>query len=88
MIMKALAITDDTVIKTDDPVRMRTEAYKTMRAFEIGCHSGLFRVPRVLDYDESKGVLVLERLRNVAPFRSVTQLSGLDQGRGENWIRG
>jgi hypothetical protein len=52
-----------TVTKSGAPERMRLEVEKTRRAFEIGLGCGLFRVPEVLDFDESKGVAVFERIR-------------------------
>jgi len=57
------------VIKTGQPLSMRVEAEKTARAFAIAEECGLFRVPKVLDYDDSKGELVLERLYGIAPVR-------------------
>lgn len=64
-------ICDDVVIKTAHPDLMRVEVEKTSRAFEIGRDSGLFRVPRVLDFDESKGLAVFERLRDIQGIRDV-----------------
>ncbi len=61
----------DTIIKTGYPDSMRIEVEKTVRAFKIGQDCGLFRVPKVLDYDESKGEAVLERLHNIQPVRDV-----------------
>ena len=71
MKIKTIMINENTVVKTDYPIRLRAEAEKTIRAFEIGKDSGLFRVPRVLDYDFSKGILVLERLRNISRLAPV-----------------
>mgnify|MGYP001146765002 CR=1 FL=1 len=42
------------------------EAVKTQKAREIGEASGLFRVPKVLDFDEQKGVLDFERIDGLA----------------------
>ncbi len=79
IIIKTCTIHNNTVIKKGNPERLRLEAYRTMRAFEIGERSGLFRVPRVLDYDESKGILVLERLHDITTFRAA--LTASDEGR-------
>lgn len=38
------------------------EAEKTRRAYSIASQCGLFRVPRVLDYNHDKGELTLERI--------------------------
>ena len=49
---------------------MRIEAEKTRRAFQIGRDCGLFRVPKVLDYDEANGILVFERIDGIHPISS------------------
>lgn len=51
-----------TVVKSADPRRLRIEVEKTRRAGRIGKASGLFRVPEVLDFDETRGVAVFERI--------------------------
>ncbi|MCJ7778662.1 MAG: hypothetical protein MUP16_10150 [Sedimentisphaerales bacterium] len=56
---------DDSVRKVGDSSLLAVEATKTARAGEIGTESGLFYVPRILDLDLDKGVLVLERLRGL-----------------------
>lgn len=56
----------DTVIKTAPAVLMGVQVEKTRRAFDIGRNCGLFRVPKVLDYDETKGQAVFEKL-TIAP---------------------
>jgi len=60
----------NTVTKAAAPEIIRVEVEKTRRAFEIGKECGLFRVPEVLDYDESKGIAILERIGNIRPFDS------------------
>lgn len=60
---------EDTVIKSGPPALMRIEVEKTRRARQIGLASGLFRVPEVLDYDETKGVAVFERIVGIRPLR-------------------
>jgi hypothetical protein len=47
---------------------MRVEVEKTQRAYEIGLDCDLFRVPRILDYDEVRGVVVLEKINGIQPF--------------------
>lgn len=64
-----IEFSEHTVTKTDDPARMRIEVEKTRRAFTIGSDCGLFRVPEVLDYDETKGVVVFERIKGIGPIR-------------------
>lgn len=55
----------DFVRKVGDAPLLAVEATKTVRAGEIGRESGLFYVPRVLDFDRDKGVLELERLKGL-----------------------
>jgi aminoglycoside/choline kinase family phosphotransferase len=55
----------DSVRKVGDASLLAVEATKTVRAGEIGEESGLFYVPRVLDFDRDKGVLELERLKGL-----------------------
>ncbi len=52
----------NTVTKLSRPELMRVEVEKTRRACEIGKNCGLFYVPEILDYNESKGIAVFERL--------------------------
>ena len=44
---------------------LAVEAIKSQRAGEIGRSSGLFYVPKVIDFDEKTGVLEFERLRGL-----------------------
>ena len=55
----------EVVRKVGDASLLAVEATKTVRAGEIGRESGLFYVPRVLDFDRDKGVLELERLNGL-----------------------
>jgi len=57
-----LRIEGKTVIKSGNPRLIRVEVEKTLRGRRIGLETGLFRVPELLDYDESRGVAVFERL--------------------------
>jgi len=59
----------NTVTKSTTPDTMRVEVEKFRKAFEIGKDCGLFRVPKVLDYDETKGVAVFERIKTIQPVR-------------------
>lgn len=61
----------DTVIKKAEPKLMRIEVEKTKRAYTIGQECGFFRVPAVLDYDETRGVAVFERLNGIRPVHSI-----------------
>jgi hypothetical protein len=52
-----------TVTKTAEPSALAIEVEKSLRGYEIGKKCGLFRVPKVLDYNEEKGIVIFERLR-------------------------
>jgi hypothetical protein len=67
MVKNTLQFEKKTVIKTSAPDLMRVEVEKARRAFEIGKDCSLFRVPEVLDYDESKGVAVFEWIEQIQP---------------------
>ena len=56
----------ETVQKTGKPILLAIEAEKARRAFEIGRDSGLFSVPKVVNFDAEAGVLEFERLSNLA----------------------
>jgi hypothetical protein len=55
----------DSIRKVGDASLLAIEAAKTVYAGEIGKESGLFYVPRVLDLDQDKGILELERLHGL-----------------------
>jgi len=62
-------IEENTVAKTSAPDLMRVEVEKTRRAYEIGKDCGLFRVPKVLEHDETAGRALFERLDSIRPVR-------------------
>jgi len=68
---EAITICGDVVIKTGSPELMCIEVEKTRRAHEISKQCGLFRVPEVLDYDESTGTAKFEYLRDIRTLREV-----------------
>jgi len=55
------------VTKIADPQKMCIEIEKSIKAYDIGVKSGLFYVPKVLDYNTSKGLAVFERINNLHP---------------------
>jgi tRNA A-37 threonylcarbamoyl transferase component Bud32 len=57
-----MILVGDTVRKTGASSLLAVEAEKASRAFEIGRDSGLFSVPKVVDFDAKAGVLEFERL--------------------------
>lgn len=52
--------------KTGEANLLAVEAAKASRAFEIGKDSGLFSVPKVVNFDAEAGVLEFERLSDLA----------------------
>ena len=71
MFKREIHTCENTIIKSDHPDLMRVEVEKTQQAFEIGKTSGLFRVPRILDYHEDKGVAIFERLHGIHDIGSI-----------------
>lgn len=55
----------DIARKTGSPSLLAVEALKTQRAGEIGKSSGLFYVPRIINFDAKTGVLEFERLKGL-----------------------
>jgi len=66
----------DTVTKISTPEDMRVEVEKTTRAYDIGKNCGLFSVPKVLDFNESKGVAVFERISTMVPVANIMNYTG------------
>jgi len=64
-----LTVQAGTIEKTDAPERLRVEVEKTMRAFDIGQRTGLFRVPELVEYDELRGVAAFEKLAHLVSIR-------------------
>ncbi|MBN2315978.1 MAG: hypothetical protein JXM79_18775 [Sedimentisphaerales bacterium] len=60
-----MQLIDDIFQKTGEPNLLAIEAKKAFRAFEIGRDSGLFSVPKVINYNTGAGVLEFERLNNL-----------------------
>lgn len=56
----------DIARKQGEPSLLAVEAAKVSRALEIGKNSGLFRVPRVVNFDAEAGVLEFERVRELS----------------------
>ena len=65
---RSLRIEDKTIVKSGNPGLIRVEVEKTRRASRIGEETGLFRVPKILDFDETRGVVVFERIFGIEPL--------------------
>lgn len=66
-------INKNTVVKTTTPELARIELTKMIMGRSISEKYDLFRVPKVYDYDEENGVIVLERIHGL---RGIGHLSG------------
>ncbi len=67
----------DTVTKTSSPELMRIEVEKTLRASGIARQCGLFKVPEVIDYDESTGVAVFKKIFRITPIYELANGPGV-----------
>lgn len=65
---RRIRIEDKTIVKSGNPSLIRVEVEKTRRARQIGEETGLFRVPKILDYDETRGEVVFERIFGIEPL--------------------
>lgn len=82
-----LAVQAETIEKTDAPERMRVEIEKTTRAFDIGQRTGLFRVPKVVEYDEHRGVAAFEILSHLVSIRQKLTFGSDQQSVAERTAR-
>jgi len=69
--MRSVEINEKTVVKRDAPPRLRVEVEKTRRGGDIGRATGLFRVPRLLEYNEAAGQATFERIEGLCMVRDV-----------------
>jgi aminoglycoside phosphotransferase (APT) family kinase protein len=60
-----MEIVGDIIRKTGEPGTLSIEAAKASMAFDIGNESGLFYVPKVLNFDAGTGILEFERLNSL-----------------------
>ena len=60
-----MKINGEIIRKTGDPNKLAIEASKASKAFDIGEDSGLFYVPKIVNFDAENGVLEFERLNGL-----------------------
>lgn len=65
-----LKITKNTVIKTCETASSKIEFIKMTKAKEISSMTGLFYVPEVYDYQEDKGIIVMEKIKDLKGIRN------------------
>jgi hypothetical protein len=59
---RSICVRGETVLKIQDPGTSRRERLRTTAGFEVGRRTGLFVVPEIRSYDDSRGEIVFERL--------------------------
>lgn len=77
----------DVARKTAEPSLLAIEAAKASRGFDIGKSSGLFCVPRIVNFDAERGVLDFERLSDMVRLLDLAvrrdgRLAGLSEKTG------
>lgn len=55
-------IRDDVIVKTQGTDASRRERLRTQAGHLVGQETGLFVVPRIIDFDDARGQLIFERL--------------------------
>jgi hypothetical protein len=60
---RAVSVRENEVIKVQDPQASRRERLRTMAGREVGRKTGLFIVPEIVTFDDSRGEIVFERLK-------------------------
>jgi len=65
----SISFSERYVTKMDDPALMRIEVKKHRQGCNIGRRTGLFYVPRIIDYDVSSGVAKFERLHRLKSLK-------------------
>jgi hypothetical protein len=63
---RAVTLLDDKVVKLQEPGASRRERLRTLAGQKVGRQSGLFVVPEIVSFDDSRGEIVFERLRMTA----------------------
>ena len=59
---RSVSVRGDTVVKTQEPGASRKERLRTLAGREVGQRTGLFVVPEIVSFDDSRGEIVFERL--------------------------
>jgi hypothetical protein len=63
---RAISLLDDAVVKVQEPGASRRERLRTLAGQKVGRQTGLFVVPEIVSFDDSRGEIVFERLRMTA----------------------
>jgi hypothetical protein len=60
---RAISIRGDSVVKIQEPGTSRRERLRTLAGREVARQTGLFVVPEIVSFDDSRGEIVFERLQ-------------------------
>lgn len=60
---RVISLRENEVIKVQEPEASRRERLRTMAGREVGQRTGLFVVPEIVTFDDSRGEIVFERLK-------------------------
>lgn len=63
---RAVSIQGDVVLKVQSPEASRRERLRTLAGAEVARQTGLFVVPRIMSFDDSRGEIAFERLEMMA----------------------
>jgi hypothetical protein len=67
---RAVSVLGDTVVKIQEPEASRRERLRTLAGQRVGEQTGLFVVPEIVSFDDSRGEIVFQRL-GVTALRQV-----------------
>lgn len=73
---RAILVRGDLVIKIQEPGASRRERLRTLAGREVGQQTGLFVVPEIVSFDDSRGEIVFQRLRLTTGLRPALSESG------------
>lgn len=71
---RAVSVQGDVVIKVQRPEASRRERLRTLAGQEVAQRTGLFVVPRIVSFDDSRGEIVFERLQMTALRPALSEL--------------
>ena len=60
---RGVSVEGDTVVKIQEPGASRRERLRTEAGRDVGLQTGLFTVPEIVAFDDSRGQIVFERLQ-------------------------
>lgn len=70
---RAVSIRGETVVKIQEPGASRRERLRTLAGREVAQQTGLFVVPEIVSFDDSRGEIVFERLQLTELRRALSE---------------